>query len=1302
MSEIEISIFVDEQEVPLDRSQKELQYEELKKAGPHGAAYYELLFDLDEQIEKDKLPNTNMPEILAKWLMSYTIPVITTIVTEKLKKKEMFGLPIESEYSTRCLILGTKQIVYMAKGDQFQLHGILVPRPAYGKTLGYDYYSAMTICDMLQTGIYGPNLPLKGRAVGKYGRTKPIIFTDAEGAKKWMEKIIQYIIESKYIHEVLTMSRTDDISFSSCRELSSFELQSYEQQSYERPTNRDRTLVFEEFDEEILRSLDPIQPTKFISFYDNTLNALTQEHNLPIYYLGNLLGDNSKEFTDKIKIKKRQLEFDESFSRQVKDAQRAFNKLSLMKLIAIEKFKTSDLKSLNDKQKKIIELEYAKKEKEKNKQYDEKLAKLFGSLPFIHGKRLKVTLKEINDSAKEEIKKQDIIESVGICSHHFYKYFYIDEVGPIHLATDKLISDFALPLEDNSYYCKVCGEKLAEENVESSLNFFGDKTVNIGMTDNDQVQIVIWKEANNIVSTNVRFVDPIPTKSLINSLVAGLRNIVQYEEAQLFKSKNVDGSARDSLNLFAAIYIYAALAALMYHNPGKMTFAKERSNARVEKSDVDMTQVSAIKANTTETNTTEEKKQVASSTKTSEKQEKKTKQVETGTKTRGAGSAEVGPTKAKIRKGPRHLVVTGGKVVAIKDTKKAEEMTVRNALLLLIVSKDITRQKLNITVPMLSTMFSKAYKWALEHAKPIQIDRDIAKQLQLDPITFDAFYQYIHRVNLYSYFSGHRKFPPALNDIVSNIGKTKEKVMKATNPFDEITLEKPWKINLGEYYGLPKYEKFIYDCYQAVYEYLTQAVYTVPAVPMHVRLSDYQKKHEHLMQTDAEFSKIIKRRKIKPILHLELKNNLAWSLNQFNNVNVARHYCPSGNFHKGGEYIFAPKGKAKAKEERLIKKEEISAWIKTNDVKKLEEFANMEIVDEKCQLCGIHFRHTTYDDKTLQKIKKIHENQDNIYAFYSYYDTRCPVDNLHEIGEIKGVAECKKCGYNPNWKKQNDITEDPYYQKYGQQFREMRADQTKIEFMPFEYVEKKAEKPLTWEYSLRYTNELSKMFDVKYNILINLGLLEKISFIYIEQTKLNPSKEAYAQKARALRIRDYILFAIREYMEIVKYNEVAQIKIEIKKLLDDQKRVRPSDNLTENLPELPDFVTENEKYERDLPADKYTNYLQEFLAKMLIDIVMQSKERDKPFAKNVAGYILGVILRKDKYYSKAAPVFFKADATAVEEDLSDTDSVGSTDEVSSQFSDDSQEAANDLETENMDFNNDGYDVENEADIWEKD
>jgi hypothetical protein len=104
---------------------------------------------------------------------------------------------------------------------------------------------------------------------------------------------------------------------------------------------------------------------------------------------------------------------------------------------------------------------------------------------------------------------------------------------------------------------------------------------------------------------------------------------------------------------------------------------------------------------------------------------------------------------------------------------------------------------------------------------------------------------------------------------------------------------------------------------------------------------------------------------------------------------------------------------------------------------------------------------------------------------------------------------------------------------------------------------------------------------------------------------------------------------------------------------------------------------------------------------MLIDIDLQSKEKDRIFAKKIASYILNSILEKDRFYSKANPVFFKADLPATDEDISDVESVGSTDDVSSQISDNSETNIGDVEPEDTNFNNDGYDVENEADIWDK-
>jgi hypothetical protein len=149
-----------------------------------------------------------MPEILAKWLMTYIIPVISITTTDKVKKKETFGLSMESEQTIKCLSADTNKTIQLAKGDQFQLHGIYIPRLQYGKVEGYDYFSMMSTCDMLETGLYGPTFPLKGRNVGRPMKNIPMIFNNIDGAKRIMENIIRYICETKQIHEILNSTKS--------------------------------------------------------------------------------------------------------------------------------------------------------------------------------------------------------------------------------------------------------------------------------------------------------------------------------------------------------------------------------------------------------------------------------------------------------------------------------------------------------------------------------------------------------------------------------------------------------------------------------------------------------------------------------------------------------------------------------------------------------------------------------------------------------------------------------------------------------------------------------------------------------------------------------------------------------------------------------------------------------------------------------------------------------------------------------------------------------------------------------------
>lgn len=81
--------------------------------------------------------------------------------------------------------------------------------------------------------------------------------------------------------------------------------------------------------------------------------------------------------------------------------------------------------------------------------------------------------------------------------------------------------------------------------------------------------------------------------------------------------------------------------------------------------------------------------------------------------------------------------------------------------------------------------------------------------------------------------------------------------------------------------------------------------------------------------------------------------------------------------------------------------------------------------------------------------------------------------------------------------------------------------------------------------------ELSRLFKINYNIIINLGLSRGIRYNLIKHEKINPSsvitQEQYT--ARNLHLYGYYLYVVRKYYLIKNYNSIQHIPYDLKSIM---------------------------------------------------------------------------------------------------------------------------------------------------------
>jgi hypothetical protein len=1318
----EITIFeVKEEDVPLNKSQKQLFYEELELQAKISKHHFSTLLEMEAYLDTKQKPKGNILSIALKWMLRYCMPITTTNVESKYVVSLQNSFPIAS-------ILDGKNAM-IASGMQFHVTGIKIPNVFIRHYNPNALVHQEHISDeaLFETGQYG----LFNMETDRYTQERPsfthpgmvnlaakndvIEFVDDEQTTNVLKKLMNYVdFIEEYYNITFPAIQYDMPAPLALKPLEQWHIVNGVITDGTTQPKVIKSLAYKDFSHPLLKLLNKVQPSIFgKSFYFDMLYMLDKNDLLHTYNIGNLISIDDPTFVKEYNERQELLEYNKLYEKQVREAHAYYNKISRMKVIALNKYGIDDLDALDAKQKKVIDLEY-KKFLSADDVTSEKIQSLFiklqKSFNDIVPDRLAENIKAIEDELSKKELTGDALLPGGTCPHIYAQAKVIlDNFGKSELTIaikEKIVDVYSLPYNTAGYFCKICGEKLSSADLEVSVLFGDDRR--LASTD-DPLQLAIWKEAMYIVSSNIRFRDPIPIKPLVNSLASGLRPLIAIEEAKLYRSRTSSAdSIRDTVNLYASIYIYASLCAIMMHNPGKLIFARDKPEDIKEK-EAKMTQMEQQ---------TERRKGAYSGAFEDSMESEFVEELgnDDGNDGNAADDEEcyvkIEPekgtkrTKKKNINRGRHRFVRGGKIVATNNEKKAEANIIKNALMLLIISKEVIIGRLkSVNIPIIKSMFSKAYKWATEHAKPIHIDKNVTKQLQSDPITTDSFYTYNQYARKLEFFSGEAKFAPGFYDIFNLLGRYKEHIItdlieKGIDVYSTAKLAAQWHIPISkdtEYQAM--FDEYTYLSYQKMYEYITQMLYTKNAVPQHVQRLEYAAKWEKLLILEKKIYHHAAQWKTRPIVVFNLLNNIMWKYNKFDpsKIDLARHFCPNGDLHSTGSYIYSD-----GKKETELTKKDILEWLEKKDTAALDKYLNMYIVNERCNKCKKTIRDAQSTEKSDKTLSKMFKQIDDISAFYQYYDSRCPKGNLHDI--ING--QCGKCGFITEHAKKSDLD---YYNKYSQQFKKILAEQQEITSAGLLSLNKKIttvdiKQNDKYVYSLRKTAEWSQITKVKYNIMVNIGLSENLKFEDIEQGKVDPSKEEYSFKTRSMKLKTYIVTVLRFYSLVLKHDLITDLPLELKEILDLQKKKSSIDSkgLIENLPKFDTFIDEDIKASTTLTEANYTNFLQEYLANIIVSI--HESDKYKSLSEGLVKYFTDYIIQQEKVFSKPIPFFFKLDITGEENATEDEAGISGDDwDIASLPTGSEPEIASEPEEMIEDaYDNNTIDVENADQIWDND
>ena len=1298
MNNIEITIFdIPEKEVLSKKSKRELDYEdaqrfeEAKKSSNIPSYHFNNFYEIDLYIEKIKIPDSNIISILCKWVIQYCIPLIDD---------NKGDIVVQNELPIYAFDISTKTFHRIPANKSFNIIGIKIPLMFirnYDRSVvnTSDSYPLMT---KVNVGNYGQ----VDKITSKYTQQdmelsdtfmnmdNEFILLDTNPIEK-LKKVITYL---KFLESYYQSNITMYVRFKFGKYVPYYINNGKAHWKFKRQLKHD----------DLINTLNKFQTVKTSDSYDSDV-YLTMDINkmLYAYNVGILIGQDNDIFQSIIDNKKIQLDKTNSLSIEQNENMNKLLEVAKKRSIAFHKYNINDLTLLDDKQKKVIELEYTKFQK-LTVHGAKKIQQLFSDLRLsfydLEPSKLKSIMKEIESSIDSKTLNGTELMDGGICPHTYkYALITLENFGKPQLNSilrDQMINEYSLPAEVSGYFCKICGELLTETNI-TGINF-GERSM---YREEDPLQQMIWKEAMYVINSYVKFLTPMPIKPLVNSIASGLKHAIADEENKLYKSRmNTSTSIKDTLNLYANIYVYAALCSLMMNNIGKIVFGKDKvdtsnsTNNRTS-STTDRTNSTSDRTNSTSDRTNSTSDRTNSTSNTYGRMNSKSNNVR-NTSIRGKGEPNFIKKDRKFIKKVRLNKVGGDKpnIKVTSETKMTpvnlklyERQLLTIAINLIIVTKDATIRRLpNMNVDIIKQYFIKtAYAWTSQYVRPVSFNkREISYSKNVQDVTdAEPFYQYTVYVKKLS----DQPHKTLTNILGRSLEQLEDDIVKGKNIYDTIVPPTQWKIlgNSSNFDDL--YDKYTYQ------SYINELNYRTDIYKLKNNKNTYENRSDDLLSLEKDVLKEMSKKYIYNSLFINMKSMVLHN-NDFRSekINLAEHYCPNGEFHKADAYEY---------DTTEYKISDIISMLKEKDNKvlSLHNFKN-----KRCGKCSNLIYDNKYDDKQHKNLHNIFKKRMNITAFYQYYDARCPKGDLHNI--TNGI--CEKCGFKTEDAvkiREGKLTTE-YYDKFSDKFAEIEKEKNNLMIKKIKEHQKVntviKQETNTYDNTLKSIAEFSQLTGINYNLTINIGMTEGYKYDEIAQSKVNPIKELAVvdpqiYKTHALKIRNYIIQILRLYNTFINHENI-EVSLEFKEILAEQRKIELK-NISENMPKF-NFIELDNKY-KNISSELYANFLLNYLCDIFVRISKETKDKYKTSGKLLIKYFIDLLVTQEKMFSKPEPIIRDISITKLESDSEDENGVSG-----DEFHSDTEKSAEEFEDDQIEevdetFDNEGYDVENSDDTWEQ-
>jgi hypothetical protein len=1278
----------EQKEVTLTKSERELLYEAFERQSPLDPHHFRAFYDMEtEDIASAPIKSTIASVLFERMLDINIAPIVSELPRLNLRVKKR----LNSAEKTRVIIeesdkgeyyfamqfpkrvrgyLITGEPLMISTGVPYRVVGMQMPKRlkiTRDKTIP-NFANAINILDLAAMGTYGlkdfmtrqytqqrrhfpryPNSRMQADMLGKR-----IIFASGENAAKDIGAVARLVESMKDYYETNLASLYTSMQYGPFAKYRTIMINQTIPPIYHEFDKLMTAMKLADTDEtqkmrELFMGKLPLQSFRFLYALDN--NGILDTYNkIRILGLGHvssqdILAQIANSNSDKTMMQA-----------QAKKKSDTYLEFAKKQAISLEKFGVSNLRDLTAEQKNIIDLSYKNLKKlELRMAGSVKLAsELQANLDTMNIAGIQKNVSEIDSiadgSPDELLRDQDGVQF--LCPHTLARakkilsnsQYIRSDPGKLTQIREFIINTYARPEILIGYYCRICGALLAEQDDDNIVKFLPDQQMIP-----DIRQALIWKEVSYIVTTFVKFKDPVDVKKIVASITSSIQAEIGYIEAKLSKIRTTSAdNTRDVMRIYITIYAYAVIIQMIYLNYGKITFSSRankhggrRFARRAKKSRTASPYVGGDMSDSGDDADDDGMSDSGDDTADSDSDDGMSDSGDADG--RSDSDADIKDADGKddspfVRGGRREQVALQS------EDKKRLQNIFKSALDLIIKSKNSLLDKLsNISVDNIKPLLIKAYQWvvSLKHAvssSESSRDANTAYFLSIDPI-----YNYIWHAHSLKDFADE-KGPADKADVKRYLGRSLTQIET-----DYLANKTIYETAVGvEPWGKTPKAEYDYASFMTVYNYVKNKTYLGTVIPMSEQLSNHERACEKVHVLEKVMKRAVVTQNLRPMTSYDA-TDAVFRANTFlrSAINISEYYCPDGSKHKFDIFIFSKilESGVLSDEHVELRGKDIVKWIDDANRSKLEDFAKLHIVDGKCSKCGSIASDTKKDANIEKKLMQISEYR----AFYDYFEYRCPEGNLHDYSIItkKNTENCTKCGFTLSLVAQLDQT---YYKKYLPRHKEIQSEQKSIDadsIRDFKNMSKEYKLAATnypeWQINNSGILKLSRTMDIKYNILINLGFSEGRKYENIEKEKENPTISSTEDEdvLRTQYLRDYCLWVIRTYYTFKNYTDAVKVPAKLKDLIDAQRKInRDLTELKSALPELyNDFNKIYEHYSRRLPRKSLANFLLDYVCEFMNKIIEGlSNTTYAKIGREFVQYLLNTIIQSEKDVSQPPPL----------------------------------------------------------------